>query len=296
MLCSDLMKLEVECCLDTALVHEAAVAMRDRDVGFLPICGEARVAVGTLTDRDIVVRALAFGRAGDATLVSAIMTPEVVACHPEDELAVAEQLMIRFQKSRIMCVDGGRRVVGVISLSDVAKVEPHGHAGRVAAAIAIREAAALPRKALTEGEALTCAEVMKRGVECCRFEESAASVARIMQQRNVGFVPVCNDAGAVRGVLTDRDLVLRVVAERRDADATRADQVLTPEVVVCSPDDLLRDAEEQMARHKKSRIVCVDERKRPVGVISLSDVARVERAKAVTRVLRAVSTRTHVTA
>ncbi len=290
------MKLDVAPCLDSALVHEAAAAMRDRDVGFLPICDETRVVVGTLTDRDIVVRALAVGRAGDETRVSDVMTPEVVACHPEDELAVAEQLMIRFQKSRIVCVDGDRRVVGVISLSDIAKVEPHGHAGRVAAAIAIREAAALPKKALAEGAVLSCADVMKRDVECCRSEETAASVARIMRQRNVGFVPVCNDAGAVRGVLTDRDLVLRVVAERRDPDVTRAEQVLTPEVVFCSPEDRLEHAEKQMARHKKSRILCVDDQKRPLGVISLSDVARVERAKAVTRVLRAVSTRTHLNA
>src|SRR5512135_2530850 len=136
MLCSDLMKLDVECCLDTSLVTEAAIAMRDRNVGFLPICDETRTAVGTLTDRDIVVRMLAVGKNGNETLVSDVMTHEVVSCRPEDELAVAEQLMIRFQKSRIVCTDADRRVVGVISLSDVAKVEPHGHAGRVAAAIA----------------------------------------------------------------------------------------------------------------------------------------------------------------
>lgn len=296
MLCSDLMKLDVECCLDTSLVTEAAIAMRDRDVGFLPICDETRVAVGTLTDRDIVLRMLAIGRNGDQTPVSEVMTHEVVSCRPEDELAVAEQLMIRFQKSRIVCTDADRRVLGVISLSDVAKVEPHGHAGRVAAAIAIREAASLPKKVLTEGEALTCREVIKGNVECCHFEETVASIARIMKQRNVGFVPVCTQAGTVRGVVTDRDLVLRVVAERLDAERTVAKDVLTPEVVFCTPDETLEMAEERMARHKKSRIVCVDESKRPLGVISLSDVARVERAKAVTRVLRAVSSRTHLTA
>lgn len=290
MLCSAVMKLDVERCLGSSLLTEAAIAMRDRNVGFLPVCDETRAVVGTITDRDIVVRAIAEGLAPNRTVVAEVMTPEVVTCRPEDELAAAEDAMIRFQKSRIVCVDGARRVVGVISLSDIAKIEPHGHAGKIAAAVALREASA-PARPRGMGE-LRCRDVMKRDLECCAADETIATISRIMRRRNVGFVPVCDDEGAVVGAITDRDIVVRVVAAGRAADSARVRAAFTPDLTACSPDDPLEAAEDLMAQTKKSRVVCTDADRHPLGVVSLSDVARVEGVNTVTRVLRAVSTRT----
>ncbi len=289
MLCSNLMKRDVERCLDTSRVVEAAIAMCDRDIGFLPVCDEHRVIVGTLTDRDIVVRAIAEGRGASRTVVADVMTREAITCRPEDELAVAEDAMMRFRKSRVACVDAERRVVGVISLSDLAKVEPDGHAGRVAAAVALREAAAAQRpRAARE---LRCRDVMKSDVACCAREETLATVARLMRRRNVGFVPVCDDDGAVIGAVTDRDIVIRAVATGRAPEQTSVGTIFTPELASCSPDDPLDAAEDLMEQHKRSRIVCTDGARRPVGVVSLSDVARVEGVNRVARVLRAVSSR-----
>lgn len=292
MLCSDLMKLDVEHCLDTSLVTEAAIAMRDRNVGFLPICDDRRVVVGTLTDRDIVVRVLAAGLEPDRACVADVMTHEVISCRPQDELAVAEDAMIRFQKSRIVCTDADRRIVGVISLSDIAKIDPHGHAGKIAAAVSMREAAALSRPPTASPGVLKCRDVMKIDVECVGKSHMVLTATRMMQRRNVGFLPVCNDEGAVLGAITDRDIVVRVVAARLAVDRTMVGKVFSPEIAACSPDDPLKAAEDLMAQTKKSRIVCTDSMRHPLGVVSLSDVARIEGVNTVTRVLRAVSTRT----
>ena len=289
MRCSDLMKTDVERCLDIALVAEAAVAMRDRNVGFLPVVASTGEVVGTLTDRDIVVRVVAASSSADRTVVADVMTYDAVTCRPDDELAVAEDAMSRFQKARIVCVDKRRKVLGVISLSDIAEIDPHGRAGRIAAAIAVREAAA-PARAPSVGE-LRCGDVMKHGVECTTVDASLAAVARLMRDRNVGFVPVCNHEGAAVGAVTDRDIVVRAVASLPACEATRVGNVLSPDVAACSPNDPLRAAQDLMAQTRKSRIICVDGRRRPVGVISLSDVARVAGVNTVTRVLKAVSSR-----
>jgi CBS domain-containing protein len=137
---------------------------------------------------------------------------------------------------------------------------------------------------------MKCSEIMKHEVECCDINDSAADVAERMRVRHIGFLPVCDHDGCIIGTITDRDLAIRVVAERRDPDATDMREVMTPEAICCSPHDDLRTAEQLMSRHKKSRIVCVDGMNRPIGVISLSDVADHDRVEA-SAVLRAVAQR-----
>jgi CBS domain-containing protein len=288
MLCADLMKRDVATCFDTSTVSDAAVTMRDRDVGFLPVCDETGVVLGTLTDRDVVVRVLAKHHIPEATVVDQVMTHDLVSCRPEDELSVAEDLMIRFQKSRIVCTDASGHVAGVISLTDIAKKEePSRHAGAIASSIAPREAA----PSILLGGEPTCAEVMQGDVDCCSRGDTVPRIAFMMRERNVGFLPVCDPDGRVIGTLTDRDLVLRVVAARRYPEVTRAEDVLTPELVFCSPDDTLKSAEQLMAQYKKSRLLVSDADRHPIGVISLSDIARAEPARTVSRLLRDVSER-----
>ena len=137
MKCEDVMKTVVECVSpeDTAL--EAAQRMRDQHVGFLPVCGESKEILGTLTDRDIAVRLVADGRPG-TTPVGEIMSHEIVACSPTDSIKRAEQLMSEQQKSRVMCADDEGHLVGVISLSDIAQQDT-GHAVKVLRKLTLRE-------------------------------------------------------------------------------------------------------------------------------------------------------------
>ncbi|WP_437742742.1 CBS domain-containing protein [Sorangium sp. So ce1504] len=120
---------------------------------------------------------------------------------------------------------------------------------------------------------MNCSELMKTDVACCKASEPVENVAELMQARNIGFVPICGDDGSVIGTLTDRDLAIRVLGEHRRASSTRAEDVMTREVVCCGPDEDLNVAARLMSSHKKSRIICVDGQKHPVGVISLSDIA-----------------------
>lgn len=138
---------------------------------------------------------------------------------------------------------------------------------------------------------MKCSELMKTDVVCCPRDEDVQAVAERMKNRNVGFLPVCDDDGCVIGTVTDRDLALRVLGEHRSSERTRVQDVMSPELVCCSPDDDLGVAEELMVRYKKSRIVCADEQRHPIGIISLSDIAHVEQADRASQILDAIATR-----
>ena len=121
MLCEDVMKTDVECVSPVDTIEDAARKMRDENLGFLPVCDESKQVLGTITDRDIAIRAVADSLPG-STPVEEVMTGEVVACSPRDSLETALQLMAENHKSRIMCLDEEGRLVGVISLSDIAQL------------------------------------------------------------------------------------------------------------------------------------------------------------------------------
>jgi CBS domain-containing protein len=97
-------------------IADIARRMAEQDVGFLPVAENDRV-VGTVTDRDIVVRGLAAGK--DArTKVRDVMTADARCCREEDDVDETIQAMGKIQVRRMPVVDAGNRLVGVVSLAD----------------------------------------------------------------------------------------------------------------------------------------------------------------------------------
>lgn len=119
--------------------------------------------------------------------------------------------------------------------------------------------------------------VMTPQPECCTPDDSVIEVARVMEMRDVGVVPIVEsqDTRRLVGVVTDRDLILRVVAQGRDPNVVvNVREVMTPEVVTCTPDDELLHAEDLMKQHQVRRIVVIDEQGAVVGIVSTADLAR----------------------
>ena len=100
---------------------------------------------------------------------------------------------------------------------------------------------------------------------------NAADAAALMKQFDVGVVPVA-EGDQLLGLITDRDLVVRVVAERRDPTEVRLSDILTKSPVTVSPDTKLSDARDLMAEHRIRRLP-VTKADRLVGILSLGDVA-----------------------
>jgi CBS domain-containing protein len=120
---------------------------------------------------------------------------------------------------------------------------------------------------------MRCSEIMKANVECLRSGDHVRDAARVMRESNVGFIPICDESKNVLGTVTDRDIAIRVVAEGLPATTPISD-VMSNEVVACRGADEIEQATELMRRHRKSRIMCLDDQDHLVGVISLSDLAK----------------------
>lgn len=114
---------DVEVLPPDATLQHAAQTMQRLDVGVVPVCDGERL-VGIVTDRDLVVRALAAGRGPDARVREA-MTEGVTYCYDEDSVADAEATMKAKQIRRLLVLDRSKRLVGILSLGDLAVQAGH---------------------------------------------------------------------------------------------------------------------------------------------------------------------------
>jgi len=120
-----------------------------------------------------------------------------------------------------------------------------------------------------------CNEVMTKNPVCCLPIDTAAKAAQLMKRDNIGSIPVIENEHSKRlvGIVTDRDLALKIVAEGLDAKSTKVDAVMTRKVVTCRTDDDLQKAIDAMAFHQLRRVPVVDNDNKIVGIIAQADVA-----------------------
>ena len=137
---------------------------------------------------------------------------------------------------------------------------------------------------------MLCEQLMKRNVKWVSERDPVHAAAKLMRDHNIGFLPVCNETGRAVGVITDRDIVVRIAADKGSLD-TPVSEPMTKTVLTCRPNEKLAYAEARMREKHTARILCVDEQGKPLGVISLSDLAKEERAGKIGRLLRALTTR-----
>lgn len=115
-------------------------------------------------------------------------------------------------------------------------------------------------------------EVMTRNVEVVHPDDTLQEAAEKMKELDIGPLPVCDD-GKLVGILTDRDIAVRAVAEGQDPWTDKVRDVMTPEVVSCCADQDVADAVRLMKEKQIRRLVVLDNEKRLVGILSLGDVA-----------------------
>jgi CBS domain-containing protein len=107
---------------------------------------------------------------------------------------------------------------------------------------------------------------------------AAADAAGLMRNYDTGVIPVVQDDGTLVGLVTDRDIVVRVVADREDANAVRLGDIATRVVVTATPDMNISDARDLMAEHQVRRLPVMKD-DRIVGILSLGDVALADASK-----------------
>jgi CBS domain-containing protein len=115
----DVMTPHVEVIHPGATLREAAQKMKSLDVGPIPVCDGERIQ-GILTDRDITVRATAEGRDPNTTRVRDVMTEDVFYCFEDQDVQDAAEIMERAQIRRLVVLNRDKRLVGIVSLGDLA--------------------------------------------------------------------------------------------------------------------------------------------------------------------------------
>lgn len=131
-------------------------------------------------------------------------------------------------------------------------------------------------------------DVMTANPQTAKPGDSVADVARRMNDIDSGIFPVVED-GQIRGVITDRDIVLRVVGEGLIATETKVSEVMTTDVHTCSQDASVADVIYKMQDKEIRRILIVDEKDRLTGIVSLGDVAQEASARKAGAVLENIS-------
>ena len=115
-------------------------------------------------------------------------------------------------------------------------------------------------------------DIMTRDVEIIASKATVQEAAKKMQDLNVGALPVC-DGDKLTGMLTDRDLVMRVLAEGRNPKTVTVSEAISKDVVFCFEDDGVDKASQLMAQHQIRRLPVMSSTKRLVGIVTLGDVA-----------------------
>src|SRR5215207_4575511 len=114
-------------------------------------------------------------------------------------------------------------------------------------------------------------EILTRDVETIRPETSAREAAQRMRSMDVGSLPVC-DGRRLLGMVTDRDLAIRVLADGRDPNATCVRDAMTPDVVYAFEDDDVQRAADIMKERQIRRLPVVNREKQLVGIVALGDI------------------------
>ena len=114
-------------------------------------------------------------------------------------------------------------------------------------------------------------EIMTKEVRCVTPDTSLKQAAEIMRDINVGSLPVCDDSG-IMGIVTDRDIVVRSVAENKIAESETVKNIMTYNAATVSPSMHAEEAAKLMAKNRIRRIPVV-ENQAVVGIVSLGDLA-----------------------
>ena len=116
-------------------------------------------------------------------------------------------------------------------------------------------------------------EIMSRNVECIYLDTTIKDAAEKMRSLDVGFLPVCDD-DAVVGTLTDRDIVIRHVADGQNPYRVKARDMMTPSAFYCFEDEDIEEVGRYMQEHEVRRVLIFDTSHQLVGVVSLGDISK----------------------
>ena len=260
----------------TATVDEtllaAAQRMAKEGSGLLVVVEEDRLA-GILTDRDVALEVAAQGRDASTTRVSDAMSGSPVSAEADAPLEEAFGLMRSNRVRRLPVVDTEGRVEGLISADDLIRLLSReiGGLGEVLTAQLPADVSGPMGPEESEGPPRRVAEHYGRDVVSASASASIAELAREMEERAVGSVVVLDEDEKAVGLVTDRDIALRVVAAGLAPASTQASAIMSTPLIGADPAEPLEEIVERMRAASVRRIPILRDG-RPVGIVTFDDL------------------------
>jgi CBS domain-containing protein len=119
----------------------------------------------------------------------------------------------------------------------------------------------------------TARDIMSQDADCVQESQSILDAAKELADRDVGAMPICGDDERLKGMLTDRDIVVKVLAQGKDPSSTKVAEIAQGKPVTIGADDSIEEALRTMSQHKVRRLPVIDGHDL-VGIISQADIAR----------------------
>jgi len=134
-------------------------------------------------------------------------------------------------------------------------------------------------------------DVMTMDPTCCLASDTIDRAAQIMKDEDVGSVPVVDDTSATLvGILTDRDIVIQVIAGKKECSIVQVQEIMTRNPVTCRPDEDIQNAMDKMSQHQVRRIPVIDDNGRILGIVAQADLAtRMDQPEKTEKVLEKIS-------
>ncbi|HEU0029209.1 MAG TPA: CBS domain-containing protein [Kofleriaceae bacterium] len=117
-------------------------------------------------------------------------------------------------------------------------------------------------------------EIMSVPAYTCHANESLMQAAKLMWDHDCGAIPVVNDKGKLVGMVTDRDISMAAYTQAKSLDEIQVHVAMSKAVVTARPDDAVTELEDLMAIHQIRRVPIIDPAGKPIGIVSLNDLAR----------------------
>ena len=269
----DLMHRYLEVVPPETTIVEAAERMREESLGSLLIestDAEGRMSrkSGIVTETDLIRKGLAKGMDPSLTRVDQIMTSPLLTITPDRPMLDASHLM-ETDHVRYLCVSDKDEIVGIISVRDLVRYFVDSEGGP------IRDLDNVYRP---------LSVLMRTTMETITSERTVQEAAQMMAEKRIGSLLVL-EAGEMVGIVTETDLVRKVIAARLPASSTRVGAVMNYPLIQIDINHTVRDASRLMAE-KRIRHLAVTEENKVVGLLSVRDLVKMVSVRDKPRFLR----------
>jgi CBS domain-containing protein len=214
------------------------------------------VTIGIVTETDLVRKVVAQGRDPARTTVSEVMASPLISIAPDRPMLEASHVMEK-HRIRHLAVSDGKEVLGLISVRDLVRHFVEADHGPVQALNDVYQPLGV---------------LMQRTIETIRSDEPVAEAATRMLEKQIGSLVVREDNEIV-GIVTEADIVRKLLAHQLDPSATRVGSIMNSPLVDIDINRTVRDASELMTKHRIRHLAVTDHGK-TVGILSVRDLVK----------------------